>query len=295
MKLVLMALAIAAVVGVGIPLLGGFFGGGDNEASRLVEATERTQNKADTVSRSYNDVIPPAPRPLMPPRQTAPDPAAVPVNGRMTGTGPGTQDVVNPNTGQVSRVEVNEQGTPIPPATPELTPGEHAVADAMDFLDRVHAEFKPGSTQYIEAVNRLKRAWGPRYTRAVDEYKRFEERVAHAEEMGFEYLEIQQRLTQNIQDRETREEYEIRDATEQRVVLDWVNQANNVLAQARAIKANLDDMNIRITKLELSATFAAVYEGFMRMPIAVSLLNEELTRFELETERIHSTFGPKDS
>ena len=111
--------------------------------------------------------------------------------------------------------------------------------------------------------------------------------------MAFEYLEIQQRLTQSIINPDTKERFERRDAIEQRVVLDWINQANDVLAQARAIKANLDDMNISITKLELSATFSSVYEGFLRMPIAITMLNEELGRFQEESERIYQTFGPK--
>ena len=111
--------------------------------------------------------------------------------------------------------------------------------------------------------------------------------------MGYEYLEIQQRLTDNIQDPERRFRHQERDILEQDMVLNWINQANGVLSQARAIKADLDDMNVEITKLELSATFAAVYEGFMRMPIAITLLNEELHRFEIETDRIYANFGPQ--
>ena len=59
MKIALLAVAAAVLLAIGIPVVSSF--GGDNEASRLVEAAERTQDKADSVSRSYNDVIPPAP------------------------------------------------------------------------------------------------------------------------------------------------------------------------------------------------------------------------------------------
>ena len=191
------------------------------------------------------------------------------------------------------QVATNPEGTPILPPTPELTPGEHAVADAMAFLNEVHLEFNPGSTEYIRAVELLKGAWQPRYLRAVQEFDRFDQRVTHAEQMAYDYLEIQQRLTDNIQNPERRFRHEERDILEQTLVLDWLNQAKGVLSQARAIKADLDDMNLEITKLELSATFAAVYEGFLRMPIAITLLNRELARFETETDRIYATFGPQ--
>lgn len=285
MKIVLILAALSAAIGVGWPLASGAFGGGGgNEATRLVDATDRTQNKAEAVTRSYNDVIPPAPAG---PASPASRPAyAVQPKQTMPQTGTPARRATGPSAGGVEA-----------PATPEptikLTPGEHAVADAMAFLNRVHTELQPSDTEYIRAVNRLKRAWGPRYTRAVDEYRRFEDRVAHAEEMAFEYLEIQQRLTHNINDSQMRETSELRDAHEQRVVLDWINKANDVLAQARTIKIDLDDMNLVITKLELSATFASVYEGFMRMPIAITMLNSELERFQEESERIYQTFGPK--
>ena len=276
MKIMIIAALLAAVLGVGIPLAGGFGGGGDNEATRLVDATNRTETKAKDVTRSYNDVIPPAP---LPPMGLSGSGAAGPSTG-------GSPENGGAGTGA--------DGTPEPLPTPTRTPtpGEHAVADAMELLNRIHMELEPDNTEYMYAVATLKRAWGPRYERAVDEFYRFDDRVAHAERMAYEYLEVQQRLTQNVYSREARERHEQRDATEQRLVLDWINQANEILAQASAIKRDLDDMNIAITKLELSATFSSVYEGFMKMPLAIMLLNEELSQFEERTEEIYNTFGP---
>lgn len=266
MKLALMLAAAAVLFGIGIPVVSSF--AGDNEAARLVDASERTQEKADSVSRSYNDVIPPAPNPV----------AARPSDVPRGATGIETQP---------------EQEQPTPTPAPTLTPGEHAVKDAVDFLAKVDAEFGPQHTEYVMAVNRLKRAWAPRYARAVDEFRRFEERVEHARDMAYDYLEVQQRLTQHVNDRQLRRTHEARDAHEQILILEWMNQADNVLEDARAIKFKLDDMNISITKLELSATFAAVYEGFLKIPLAITLLNEELDRFRQESELIYQTFGPK--
>ena len=294
MRTGLMIAAVVAMVAVAIPLLGGFFGDDSNEATRLVQATQTTEDKAQAVTRSYNDVIPPAPAVQRQIPLNQPPQGALPIgNPRAQPDGGHVQEVVDPKTGRITQITTNPEGTPIAEPGPQLTPGEHAVADAMAFLNQVQTEFNPGSTEYIRAVELLKGAWAPRYARATEEFKRFEDRVQHAESMGYEYLELQQRLTQSIQSHERRYTHEERDILEQELVLDWVNQANGVLSQARAIKADLDDMNLEITKLELSATFAAVYEGFLRMPIAITLLNTELARFQIETERIYANFGPQ--
>ena len=265
-KVLLILAAIAATVGIGWPLASSIASGGHNEATRLVEAADRTQNKAQSLSRSYNDLIPP------------PDPVSV-----------ATGDSQRRQQGQNGSPASTEQPTP----TPTLTPSEHAVKDAMDFLNRAQQELEPGTTEYLNAVNLLKAAWDPRYTHAVDEFRRFKRRVEHAREMSDEYIEIQSRLTSNISDPAVRERLRQVDAQEQTLIFQWMAQAADVLAQAEAIKVNLDDMNIRITKLELSATFASVYEGFHEMPLALTTLNGELARFEQETERIYQVFGPK--
>ena len=258
--------AIAATVGVGWPLASSIASGGQNEATRLVQATDRTQNKAQSLSRSYNELIPP------------PDPlSASPEN-----SGSGQQEPSG-----------NPDATMEPTVTPTLTPSEHAVRDAMDFLSRVQTDLEPGDTEYLDAVNLLKAAWDPRYAHAVDEYRRFRQRIEHASDMSQEYIEIQQRLTSNISDPGVRERLRLVDAQERGLIVEWLTQAGEILAQAEDIKRDLDDMNIRITKLELSATFASVYEGFSEMPLALTTLNTELARFEQETERIYQVFGPK--
>ena len=283
MRMVVIVLGLIALLGVGIPIVSSF--GGDNEASRLVNAAERTQEKADSVSRSYNDVIPPPPR-------TNPA-GGSPVSER-AGTSQRSSGAIPRAAGSSADEEVEGAEQPTPTPAPTLTPGEHAVADAMDFLARVDAEFGPQHTEYTAAVSRLKRAWSPRYARAIDEYHRFEGRVEHARDMAYEYLEIQQRLTVNITNSGMRRTHEERDAREQILILEWMNQADTVLEEARAIKYRLDDMNIAITKLELSATFASVYEGFHQMPLAITLLNGELEKFREESELIYKTFGPQD-
>ena len=266
LKVILLVAAIAATAGVGWPMVSSIAGGGQNEATRLVQAADRTQNKAQSLSQSFNDLIPP-------PEPTAPSPGrAQPQNREAQDSSDSTED---------------------PTVTPTLTPGEHAVKDAMDFLSRVQQDLQPGTTEFLDAVNLLKSAWDPRYNHAVDEFRRFKQRVEHAADMSEEYVTIQQRLTNNISDPEVRARLRQVDEQERILIAQWLAQAADVLAQAEAIKRDLDDMNIRITKLELSATFAAVYEGFHEMPTALTTLNGELARFDQETERIYQVFGPK--
>ena len=265
LKTILIIAAVAATFGVGWPFFSSIGEGGQNEATRLVQAADRTQNKAQSLSQSYNNLIPP------------PDPISPSPN--------------DPTRQQDDSGADGEAEDPTP--APTLTPGEHAVKDAMDFLSRAQHELEPGTTEFLNAVNLLKSAWDPRYSHAVDEFRRFKRRVEHARDMSEEYLIIQQRLTANISDREVRERLRQVDEQERVLIVEWLTQAAGVLAQAEAIKTNLDDMNIRITKLELSATFAAVYEGFHEMPSALTTLNSELARFDQETERIYQVFGPK--
>ena len=163
----------------------------------------------------------------------------------------------------------------------------------MELLNEAQEQLEPGSTEYLRAVNQLKAVWDPRYAGAVDEFRRFKYRVEHAGDMASDYLETQANLTRNISNPEVRARMEGVDALERELLIEWMAQARAVLAQAEAIKTNLDDVNIRITKLELSATFASVYEGFHSMPVALTALNDELARFEQETDRIYDVFGPK--
>ncbi len=266
LRFALLVAAMVAIIGVAWPLGSAVFtDGGDNEATRLVEAADRTQSKAESLSDSYSEVIPP------------------PVSLFSALAGGGNDESEDESGG--------DEPTPTPEAT--LTPAEHAVKDAMELLNRAQQELEPGSTEYIQAVNRLKSVWDPRYARAAEEFKRFKHRVEYAEDMGTDYLEVQERLTRNISNPEIRARMEQVDALEREQLVRWMGQARTVLSQAQTIKTNLDDMNIRITKLELSATFASVYEGFHRMPVALTALHDELATFERETDRIYEVFGPK--
>ena len=276
-KYALMAVAAAAVIGIGWPLASAAFGGGPNEATRLVEATSRTNNKAESLNDSFTDVIPPAPRRANPQENLAPG---------------GFAPAPDPQAGGQQNPGAAPQPSPTPDKYAQYEhPSEHAVRDAMEFLNRLQTEMEPTQTEYIQAVEQLQRAWTPRYERANDEFKRFAQRIDHSDAMAQEYFLVQQNLTVLISSPKDRRRAEAIDATEQEVYLDWRDQAFKTLGQAKLIMLDLHDMNIIITKQSLSAHFAALYEEFQTIPPAITMLHEELARFREESDKIQATFG----
>ena len=277
-KYLIIAAGIAVLAGIAWPVATGAFGGGPNEATRLVEATERTNNKAGNLNESFTDIIPPAPG-------RTPSAYRPPMGALPAAAGPNTTQPGDGAPGQTA-----------PEPTPDHYveyehPSEHAVRDAMEYLHRLQTELEPSQTEYIQAVEQLQRAWAPRYNRAVEEYKRFAYRIDQADAMAGEYFEVQEKLTAQITNPEDRNRATGIDAAEREVYLDWRDQAFRTLGQAQTIMLDLHDMNVIITKQSLSAHFAALYDDFHTIPPAITLLHEELQRFREESERIHQTFG----
>ena len=281
-KYILTGLAVVTIIGIAWPLASNVFGGGPNEATKLVEATERTNNKAESLNDSFTDVIPPAPR------------RAVPA-GSLAKSLPAAGELRDGLAGQDTTPDGVAEG-PEPSPTPDKyapyeQPTEHAVRDAIEYLNKLQTELEPTQTQYIMAVEQLQRAWAPRYERAVDEYKRFAYRIDHADAMAQDYFKVQERLTAQIVNQDDRNRAEEIDIRERQVYNDWRGQAYKTLGQAQLIMYDLNDMNVIITKQRLSAHFAALYEDFQTIPPAISLLHEELARFRDESDRIQQTFG----
>ena len=271
-------LAIAGVflmLGILWPAASSIFGKKPNEATRLVEATEHTNNKAESLNDSFTDVIPPAPV-----RETYGAPSPAP-NSQAT------------EASRASSPQDPNQEAPVPTATPDpyAHSSEHAVRDAMEYLNRLQTEMQYTQTEYIQAVEQLQRAWNPRYERANGEFKRFARRIDNADAMAQEYFKVQQDLTAQIASPKDRRRAEAIDAWEREVYLDWRDQAFKTLGQAKLIMLDLHDMNIIITKQSLSAHFAALYEEFQTIPPEITMLHEELARFREESEKIQQTFG----
>ena len=179
LKYMMIAAGIVALAGIAWPVATGAFSGGPNEATRLVEATERTNNKAGNLNESFTDIIPPAPPGIpdgyyaQPGRSTINSPGNSPLAARA--------DIPH-NRGRSPRSDrTRTDGRPVHPVrTPQRArrAGRHGVPPpASDRggtqTDRVH----PGSRT-------APAAWAPRYNRAVEEYKRFAYRIDQADAMA---------------------------------------------------------------------------------------------------------------
>ena len=281
----LMAAALLLAGVILWPAVSSAFGNKPNEATRLVESTQQTNNKADSLNRSFTDIIPPAPSG---PAPSVPQPGNVYSTVPQAG-GPQAGNTQADGSEPSATGEGGEQPTPTP--DPYAHPSEHAVQDAMEFLNKLQTEMQPTQTEYIQAVDQLQRAWNPRYIRAVEEFKRFAKRIDHADAMAQEYFGVQQNLTAQIASPKDRRRAEAIDAAEREVYLDWRDQAFRTLGQARLIMLDLHDMNLIITKQSLSAHFAALYEEFQTIPPEITMLHEELARFREESDKIQETFG----
>ena len=225
-----------------------------NPAVRLVEAANLTNDGARQLGESYTEIV--------------------------------------PLTDKEGNPIVQEPGQPDPRYERFTSPAEHEVRDAMEFLRRLQEEAGPiPQTEYLVAVQSLKAAWQPRYDKAVADYKVFADRLHTAEEMAGEYFEVQAGLTAQLVNPDQRRSAELQDFREREVYLNWRAQAHSTLARARLIKQDLDDLDVVITKLELSANFAALYQDFQELPTSLLTLHAEIDKFREESQMINQTFG----
>ena len=246
---------------VAVPLVGSTFNS-DNEAQKLVSATDKTNNQAGDLGNSYTRIVP-----------------------------------ITDEQGNPAAPEQPGETEPVDQRYEQYaSESEHEVRDAINYLNRLLAETgPPPQTEYLSAVKQLQAAWTPRYERAAQDYKVFAYRIHHSEEMAEEYFEIQARLTSKITNPDIRSRAEHNDLLEREAYLDWRTQAHKTLERARLIKQDLDDMNVVITKQVLSANFAALYQDFQELPQSMLELHADIAEFQRQSEEITATFGPAAS
>lgn len=231
-------------------------------AEDLVHATSSTTTKASDLGSSFTRVVPnnavPPPGAPLPPDDLTGEPAAA-----------------EPD-----------------PYAAYASPSDNAVSDAVALLARMHDELDGvPNTDFKIATDNLTEAWTPRYQAASHEYLRFQYRLDHAHDMAIDYFDVQRKLTSHVHDPEERQRLEINDYAEWETWQAWRAQAELTLRKATKIMHDLEDMNIKIHKLALSANFAAVYTDFQEVPIAISALHRDLEQFQIQTDQITATFG----
>ena len=125
---------------------------------------------------------------------------------------------------------------------------------------------------------------------ALHQHQRFAHRIHQADLASNEYFSIQRQLTESMPNQERREHYRIRDAQEKEQYREWQKHAYEILAQSNIIMDELQQMNLEITKQKLSANFAALYRDFEQVPLAISMLHEELDLFRFRSQQLQLRF-----
>ena len=257
------AVAVLAIVigSVALPAFAGQWGENSDEGRALSDATGATMRQASDVGNSFGSLIP----------------------ASAEAASEGDHDV-------------SVQDSPEPPDAPNNPVQadddvQHEVAAALAALASVDAGRGDVATdERIAAIENLRDTWSPRYRQAEEEHQRLAYRIEHADRAATRYFSVQTELTGYIKNRDERRRAEASDRAEMEVYRQWRAQARQTMNQADRIMDNLHDMDIRITKQLLSASFASVYQDFLELPIAIRDLHRDLEQFRIRSEEIGATF-----
>ena len=140
--------------------------------------------------------------------------------------------------------------------------------------------------RYASRLENLMRSWKPRYESAIDDITRFEHRFRTAEDRLREYFEEQSNITESINDPVLREELRTRDAVERAAYSRWMKEGRGLLAHAREMRHDLDDMDAVIRKQELTVNMLSQYSMANTIPSSVRSLHESLSEFRKQSDEL---------
>ncbi len=132
--------------------------------------------------------------------------------------------------------------------------------------------------------------WEPRYARAQTAFQKFTLAIDAAEERADVYFATQRALTQGYHDPARQQLARERDDTHYAEYEQWRDQAHSVRTQAQEIMYRLDDMDIDLRKLKLSAKFNV--GEFREVPLAIKDLEAQLNDFQIASENIREITSP---
>ena len=139
---------------------------------------------------------------------------------------------------------------------------------------------------YTKRAQLLMERWGPRYDAAVRDITAFEHRFKTAESRLQEYFDEQTALTESVNDPVLREQLGRRDMVERETYALWTAEGWTLLAQAQAMRRDLDDMNAVILKQELTVSMLNEYSMMSSIPTSVASLHESLSGFREQSDQL---------
>ena len=228
-----------------------------NEGAELVADTELASEQVLDVTDSFDELS------LKQPSDSAPS---------------STTDANSVNNGATGvTLEVEPEDSPVTKMIMELA----LLSEATDIEQ----------SAFVGAVNDLKAEWSPRYRNAIADYEKLTHRVRRVEKTAQKYFELQRELTGRINDPNLRVTAAQNDAEEYDQFEIWRVASNAMLNQLDETVKDLHDMNVVVEKLNLSANFSVVYDGFESLTLSISQLHEDLDRFREKSDHIARTFG----
>lgn len=154
-----------------------------------------------------------------------------------------------------------------------------------------YAEMSDGNDEYVKAARRLKEAWEPLFLRAYADYNAMNADIEAAKKTALIYFARQTMLTQEINDPAFRAELEAHDERERLVFANWEAQADGVAESAYEMMRDIEDIDVFITKANLSAHFPALRDSANKMPASMIRLNGQLADFREATKALSETIG----
>ena len=289
---------------------------GQDPSANLSNQVRQTQHKAQTLDTTFIDIMPPTPpgQPLshQPARQTGtgaphprraapatPMPTSIPTDplqpGQLQHAAPG-RGKLGPNPrppGQPDPPAARQDPAPEPTRNPyaiHADPSDDLAAQSVQRMDQIAKDLEITPDRYADAVNIFYAEWDTRYQMARHQHQRFAHRVHQADLAADDYFAMQRELTESMPNRERRQHYRLRDAEEKLQYREWQQHAYEILSQSNIIMDELRQMNIEITKQKLSANFAALYRDFEQVPLAITMLHEELDLFRYRSQQLQLRF-----
>ena len=171
------------------------------------------------------------------------------------------------------------------PETADAVP-EPSVPEDEQVLTMLREDLELSPTEHTLAVEEFYHEWDSRYHTARDAHRRLEWRVQMADRAAPRYFEAQKDLTRVMPNPERRRIYEERDAREEELYREWQIQAYRVVGQSSLLMEQLRQLDLEISKLRLSANFAALYQEFATIPVEVNQLHLELESFRARTRSL---------
>lgn len=259
--------SISILAGTLALLIGGIWGcfavmGEDNEAERLTHAVEETQKKAEALQQSFNSLSMGGPQ--IESNRIVPGILAAPLF-------PQTPSTPTPT---------------IEPATQSIR-RDRTVQEAWEQVERIESEGSAGTQEHKDAVSHLKDSWTERYENAIRDFESFEEQLSVNHQLAESYIQVQENLTDKIQNSQLREAAMNNDQEQRQWITEYQLQAGVVLLEARTIKVRLDDMTIILEKTALTVALPReIRTGVIGLPQSLSSLNSEIDLFKKQTDMI---------